>query len=555
MERSHDESTAEGQSAGVESLLREAAAGRVGVDRRFLSAVLEHNDPPGILRYARESHEGEKIELDPLLIDLFRHYQTQPDLSSASNEAALEFYLDAIRRSPEDVDDSLIQALLPFGEKAIGPLLALYEELGEEQGSDLAFLMAALRVRDSRVLAILLDRLEYDAADGAFCLGLYGDPAAKPALEKMLSEVPEGDAELRREIEFAIEQIAAPEPRYQPEPFDIYAEYPEHALPPFDLLEDSERLSMLASPEADVRAGAAHSFFNQELEPEVRGALFRLAESDPEPAVRGEAWASLGEVASDETREGKKIREAMIAALNDASKPIEERGGAGVGLYAVAERDEVRKGLEALYELGGKARVKALEAMWRSLYEPYAKYFAPHLDDALPENKDVELLRHALRGAGYFRLTQQIDKIASFFDREEPYDDLRDDALFAYALAMPGETSRGRVKGMLRKIDGLAGLSQAETELVMFALDERLRLNGMAPVFEAEEHADHDHDELHEHAVHDHAHHDHAGHDHGGHDHAHAHNGAAPVSSAPKVGRNDPCPCGSGKKYKKCHGA
>ncbi len=24
---------------------------------------------------------------------------------------------------------------------------------------------------------------------------------------------------------------------------------------------------------------------------------------------------------------------------------------------------------------------------------------------------------------------------------------------------------------------------------------------------------------------------------------------------APKVGRNDPCSCGSGKKYKKCHGA
>ncbi|QQR84279.1 SEC-C domain-containing protein [Candidatus Peregrinibacteria bacterium] len=22
-----------------------------------------------------------------------------------------------------------------------------------------------------------------------------------------------------------------------------------------------------------------------------------------------------------------------------------------------------------------------------------------------------------------------------------------------------------------------------------------------------------------------------------------------------KVGRNDDCPCGSGKKYKKCHGA
>jgi uncharacterized protein YecA (UPF0149 family) len=24
--------------------------------------------------------------------------------------------------------------------------------------------------------------------------------------------------------------------------------------------------------------------------------------------------------------------------------------------------------------------------------------------------------------------------------------------------------------------------------------------------------------------------------------------------AADKVGRNDPCPCGSGRKYKKCHG-
>jgi preprotein translocase subunit SecA len=27
-----------------------------------------------------------------------------------------------------------------------------------------------------------------------------------------------------------------------------------------------------------------------------------------------------------------------------------------------------------------------------------------------------------------------------------------------------------------------------------------------------------------------------------------------PVRAGAKVGRNDPCPCGSGKKYKKCHG-
>ena len=27
-----------------------------------------------------------------------------------------------------------------------------------------------------------------------------------------------------------------------------------------------------------------------------------------------------------------------------------------------------------------------------------------------------------------------------------------------------------------------------------------------------------------------------------------------PIKAGPKIGRNDPCPCGSGKKYKNCHG-
>ena len=27
------------------------------------------------------------------------------------------------------------------------------------------------------------------------------------------------------------------------------------------------------------------------------------------------------------------------------------------------------------------------------------------------------------------------------------------------------------------------------------------------------------------------------------------------VADEDRIGRNDPCPCGSGKKYKKCHGA
>ena len=47
-----------------------------------------------------------------------------------------------------------------------------------------------------------------------------------------------------------------------------------------------------------------------------------------------------------------------------------------------------------------------------------------------------------------------------------------------------------------------------------------------------------------------------AGHSHGpscgcGHDHGPA---VRRVSGVQKVGRNDPCPCGSGKKHKKCCG-
>ncbi len=489
------------------------------MDRRFLQSILDYGDSAAadVLRFSRVPQEEFPINLDPLLIDLFRHFGT-PE--------ALEFYMDTIRRAPEDVDDGLIQALLPFGEKAAAPLLALYEELGEEQGSDVAFLLAGLRVRDSRVLRLLLDRLEYDAADGAFCLGLYGDPAARPALEKMLAEVPESEADLHREIAYALEQLEAPEPQYQPEPFDLFAEYPEHELPQFAVLDEAERIGMLASPDAEIRAGAAHSFFNQTLDIPSQEALRKLAQNDPETKVRAEAWASLGDAT-----ETAAIRDAMIAVLNDEAKPVEERCGAAVGLYAVADRDDVRQGIEALYAMCGKPRIKALEAMWRSLWEPYAKYFPEHLDDSQPENKDVDLLRHALRGAGYFRLTRYADRIAKFFDRDEPYDDLRDDALFAYALAMPGETTRGRIKGMLRKIDSLAKLNPAETELVMFALDERLRLHGFAPVFEGELADEHDHQ----------------------HDAAPASPGPEPPVSKP--GRNDACPCGSGKKYKKCHGA
>jgi hypothetical protein len=495
-------------------MLRAAASGRLGVDRRLIQAIIDQPDAAAqVLEFSRESREGHRLDLDPLLVDLFRYLKS---------EEALDFYIDAVRRQPEEIGDDLIQAFLPFGEKAVEPLLTLYEELGEEQAGDVAFLLAGLRVRDPRVLELLLDRLEFDAGDGAFVLGLYGDKAALPALQKMLAEIAKEDTELRLEIERSIELLDSPEPQYVPEAFDILKEYPKTELPAFDLLPDSERIDMLGSDDALIRAGAAHSFFNEDLSSETRDKLMALAKADPELKVRVQAWESLSGAS-----EQAVIQDALIATLTDESKPVEERGAAAVGLYAFADKDSARRGIEALYELGGHARAKALEAMWRSLWEPYAKYFAAHLE----ETEEISILRQALRGAGYFRLTKYAQKIASYFDREGDLATLRDDALFAYAIAMPGETTRGRIRGMLRKIDALADLDQTETDLVMFALDERLRLNGLKPVFAEEGSEGGDRSQESEDRMEE----------------------PAPGASQ-KIGRNDPCPCGSGKKFKKCCG-
>jgi uncharacterized protein YecA (UPF0149 family) len=60
--------------------------------------------------------------------------------------------------------------------------------------------------------------------------------------------------------------------------------------------------------------------------------------------------------------------------------------------------------------------------------------------------------------------------------------------------------------------------------LVETALDQRLAMHDLEPVFSVE------------------------------HDHQHGSEDPPPSEQKGKIGRNDPCPCGSGKKYKKCCG-
>jgi hypothetical protein len=151
--------------------------------------------------------------------------------------------------------------------------------------------------------------------------------------------------------------------------------------------------------------------------------------------------------------------------------------------------------------------------MGRSFDKRFAAYPPQHLDDA-----DGEIKRQAIWAVGYLNLQAEAPRLEAFFDDDE----FRGDALFAYALSVPGETSPGRIRSLLNKVEeAVGGFKPDEEELAEVALDQRLILHGKKPVFSAES-EEVDDDEP-----------------------------AAPA----KVGRNDPCPCGSGKKYKKCCGA
>jgi hypothetical protein len=198
-----------------------------------------------------------------------------------------------------------------------------------------------------------------------------------------------------------------------------------------------------------------------------------VAKEDPSPPVRARAWEALSTVTDDD-----RVAEAMLLRLRSQSAPPEELGGLLVGLSAESDRNEVRKALDEAYE-SPATRAKALEAMWRSMHPSFRNRFAHHLDDA-----DLETRRAAVWGVGYYGVRTELDKLRKLFDNEE----LRSDALFAYALALPGEVSRGRINGMLARVEKDArGLTEMEEDLVKVALDEKLILAGKEPVYAQQE--------------------------------------------------------------------
>jgi HEAT repeat protein len=310
----------------------------------------------------------------------------------------------------------------------------------------------------------------------------------------------------------ALEQPRGP---HEPEPVEIDSLYPETALPLFDSIAPEEALGFFSSPVEDYRRRAALSFTDDDYEDGVRDALLALSRDDASPAVRGAALRALGE-----RLEEPPVRALLVEALSSRREHAEEWLGALVGLATAGSEPAVTRAIEAAYDRPG-CRAGALEAMWRSLDPGWEPYFGPNL-----RGEDVEVRRQAIQGAGALGITELAIDLLPFLDDE----DCREDALFSYALAVSGKTSPRFVRRLLEDIDEKAGgLSAAEEELVSLALDRRLERDGLAPVF----FPPHEHE--------DHHHHD-----------------APPEAeqrASVKAGRNDPCPCGSGKKYKKCCGA
>jgi len=485
-------------------LLESASRGYVAVDQRLLHAILDPGEQsiPALVRFASEDHEGDLMDLDPLLIDLFHVFGT-PE--------ALPFFIGVIRRNTGDVPDDLVESVVKLGAAAVDPLLGLLEELSPGQAGDVPFVLAALRVRDDRILRALTRRLDHDPQDAALCLEMYGDPAAVPAIQAAIERIPADDPRARAPLQAVIETLSAPvapastEPD---EPFDIWALYPAEAAPDFGALEDADRLAMLEHGSPGLRAAVALSYQGSELSGAVRARLIQLAKIDPDATVRGACWEAFGEL-DDEP----DLRDAMLRVLANPQATVEEKGGAAIGLAEQSDNPAVYQAILNLYQ-DPRGRAKALKAMARSFDRRFASYPPKHLDDP-----DSDIKTQAIWGIGYLGLSQEAPRLVELFDD----DGFRSDAIFAYTLAVPGETSTGRVRALMKKVEEAAGgFREDEEDLVRIALDQRLMLHGKSPVFFPDEEEDEEESE----------------------------NAAA----SPQPGRNDLCPCGSGKKYKKCHG-
>jgi hypothetical protein len=492
-------------SASTQELLKNAERGYVGIDHRFLRVIFARGESvlPDFVRALTEVPEDIRVDLDGPLIEMVRHLRTP---------AALPFLAEYARAYEFSFPDELTEAFIDLGAASVATLAGLYAE-GGIKATDALFALAGLGVRDPRILELLKGHFEADPEDALVMLGLYGDPAAKPWLEKAIEETE--DERLKQELESAIDDLDRGDETH-PEPFDIFPDYPAEEPPFFAALDNSELLEFLKSPVANYRARAVRMLAFEDMPEDIVLKVFETAEHDSDPRVRATSWEALEGV-----HEPAEIEEALRKKLADADAPAVERAGALVALAHEAPDDEAIRGrILELYE-SPEIRAQAVKAMWHSGDRRFEALVLKALDE--PE---LETRRQAVTAVGILALVSQLGRLERLFEDEE----LRESALFAYGLAAPVQSTPAHLRKLFRRIENLAGgLDEDESMLVGKALDDRLEANGYEAMFvdeEAEAHDEADADE------------------------------AEPAAVPPPVkpGRNDPCPCGSGNKFKKCCG-
>ncbi len=509
-------------------LLRQAELGLIGLDQRLMGALIARPEATlaALSRFTAEPNPHRLVDLTEQVFDLYRHF---------NHPQAAPFYVGLIQENPAESPDEIIEALAALGPAAVEPLLELHRAAEPEDVGDVLFILAATRVKDPRIAAFLLQVLAEDPYEGALCIGLYADPALAPEVQRALDALPPTSVEERKALSDCLDEIASSSgARDEAEPVDILQDYPEAASALFDYLDNAQLAEFLGCAEPAYRHDAALSLVDAAYPDSLLEVLLERASAEPDHQVRQAMLRALGERAED-----PRVIQLLETALASETEDIRVRAGALVGLAQVPSHEPFRKHIFN-FLANPATRAAAVEAMWRSASDLYIPSFGPALRDADP---DVRL--QAVRGIGAFPIPAlAIELIPLFGDGE-----LREDAINAYASSVNAKISPKSVQRLLDEIEKKAdGLSPSELEAVTVALDLRLEIEGYAPVFHQPD--DHDQNEC-------------------GHDHSHAAHAPNPTLIAPsgsarsmppvphgssKVGRNDPCPCGSGKKFKKCCG-
>lgn len=448
-------------------LLSCLAHGAVGFDHAFLDAFLGDREQAiqALEAFVDGDHEQDRVDVEAQIFDLFRHLRTP---------RALPFYLLLLRTQTDGVQEELIEAFAELGEPAVEPLLSLYAELDEEESGEVAFLMAALPVRDPRITEVLLGRLEYDAQDAAICLGIHGDPAARPALEKLLEDVasqPEA-ALLKGDVEEALTRLTD-QPEGARAAFDIYAQYEPFQPPYFEVMEVEEALTWFASPDPMVRQAVAESLDDEDISAAVAKQLVSYAQREESMDVRCAIWKSLLPAEPN-----PELLASLKAQFQNEQTDLVERATLAIVLSKMEYGPALKSRLLDFYS-SEQTRALALEAMWYTAEPEFLPLIQAHLEDA-----DTAIRRAAILGVGFFVDKSSAPRLTSAMQIE----DLRSDAIYSYALAHPGEVSRVTAQKVLRHVDEVAGgLDQDEAMMAMSAIDLRLGIQGIRPFFAQQE--------------------------------------------------------------------